>query len=554
MSTPGDMAMTTGLESLGREPTIDSVVDLLSLQTHARADQPAILSSDEECTFAELERRVIACAHGLAALGVRKGSVVGLLCTNRIEWVIAALGAIAAGGRVAAFNTWAKQWDLDHLLGASNCEVLVSLSGFGSTDLQPALRQLVPEAWESDSQGWRSTRYPSLREIVMIDGPDGSPGVRSFDDLGAIGTAAVELPAPNRNAVALILYTSGSTARPKAVPLQQGTALEHGYDVGVRMGVRCGDRVWLPVPLFWSYGGANALMVALTHGCTLVLQETFDAGEALDLIEGHRCQVGYTLPNITAALLAHPRFSIERVASLERGMTIGSRADVAAAATGLAMEGICNAYGSTEIYGCCSATPHNWPLERKLASQGPTLPRIEVTITDPESGEILPADEIGEITVSGQVAVGYLGQQDSSAAAFDKGGEYRTGDLGHLDPAGNLAFSARATEMIKSGGINIAPAEVEEFLLTHPDVVEAAVSGAEDAASGQVVVAFVRLAPAATSDEAGLKAFCRQQIASFKVPALIVIVDNPFPSTSTGKLARSVLHEMARDQWQRTSV
>lgn len=554
-------------------PQIDRVSDVLARHARERPSAAALVSGEQRVSYGELDSSVRAVAAALASLGVGRDSTVGVLCTNRAEWVVTALATISLGGRVAAFNTWSKRWDLDHLLRASGCQVLVAVSRVGPSDLQPLLRELVPEAWEQPQPGWRSAAYPDLHELVLVGEGPVPAGARTFDGLLATdtlpdapadetpdepadelaGTPADKLsqptgPASDRDDVALVLYTSGSTARPKAVALQQGHALEHGYDVGTRMGVTDQDRVWLPVPLFWSYGGANALMVSLTHGCCLVLQEVFDAGQALDLIEREGCTLAYTLPNITAALAAQPSFTADRVATLGKGMTIGSQRDVQAAADVLGITGICNAYGSTEIYGCCSATPHDWPLEQRVACQGPPLPRITVTIRDP-LGELMPVGEVGEITVGGQVTTGYLDQPVETAQAFTAAGELRTGDLGFLDGDGNVHYVARATEMIKSGGINIAPAEVEDFLRTHPDVLAAAVVGVADAARGQVAVAYVTVAPGPVADEAELSAYCQGHIASFKVPARIIVGTDALPTTDTGKLSRMVLRERATTVW-----
>lgn len=526
---------------------IDTVSEVLARHAAGRGAQPALVSARGVWTYEALERDVHAFACRLRDVGIGPGSTVGLLCTNRAEWVIAALGTIVAGAQAATFNTWSRRWDLDHLLRASRCEALVAVTGFGDTDLLPLLQELVPEAWRSDRPGWRSAAYPQLHELVLVGDGAFPGGARTFRELLLAGRRAPA--ASGREDTALVLYTSGSTAEPKAVPLVQGTLLEHGFDVGVRMGVNGDDRIWLAVPLFWSYGGANALMVSLTHGATLVLQEFFDAGEALRLIEQQRCSVAYTLPNITAALLAHPDFSPQRVRSLRKGMTIGSKADVLAAATGLGIAGICNAYGSTEIYGCCTATPHDWPLERKAECQGPPLPRIRVVIRDRATGAPVPPGTVGEICVSGQVIRGYLDQPQANESGFTTDGDFLTGDLGQVDEEGNVRFAARASEMIKSGGINIAPAEVEQFLRTHPGVVQVAVTGVEDAAKGEVSVAFVIPAAGSGLREDALKAYCREHIASFKVPARIVVTEGPLPTTATGKLARRKLRELAREHW-----
>lgn len=530
---------------------IDTVLDILAQNASLRGNQPAVITQRETLTFAELERNVHAFAHGLNNLGVQRGTAVGLLCTNRTEWIVSTLGTILAGGRVAAFNTWSKRWDLDHLLRSSHCEILIALADSEKISQLPLLEELVPEAWSTSSPNWRSAAYPDLRDLILIGGESQPAGTRRFDDVLATPGVSWTSSTSQRDDVALVLFTSGSTAEPKAVPLIQGDALEHGRDVGDRMGIKGGDRIWLAVPLFWSYGGANALMVALTHGCTIVLQETFAATEALAIIEEQNCNVAYTLPNITAMLLAHPEFSTERVSSLIKGMTIGSKADVIAAGTGLQIEAICNAYGSTEIYGCCTATPHDWPLERKSECQGPPLPRISISVRDPLTSSPLPVGEVGEICVSGQVMKGYFGQSKENSSSFNELGEYRTGDLGHVDEEGNLHFAARASEMIKSGGINIAPAEVEQFLRTHPGVKEAAVVGIEDPEKGQVAVAFVIADTAVSIDEGQLRDYCKEHIASYKIPVRIIVSAQPFPTTSTGKLSRRELGELAHNYWPR---
>lgn len=219
---------------------------------------------------------------------------------------------------------------------------------------------------------------------------------------------------------------------------------------------------------------------------------------------------------------------------MTKGMTIGPARDVRAAAVDLGVANVCNAYGSTEIYGACCVTPHDWPLQKRVDSQGPALPGVRLTIRDPETGAVVPTGQPGEITVAGHVTPGYLNQPEENAKALTDAGEFRTGDLGYCDDEGNLYFVGRATEMIKSVGINISPLEVEDFLLTHPKVLEVAVVGVDDERKGQVAVAFVKVGPGAEIDEAALQRYCRDQIAAFKVPARIVVDTADFPRTDTG--------------------
>lgn len=501
------------------------------------------MSGERRITYAELDGLVEAAADGLYGLGVRRGGTVGLLCTNRWEWICAALGAMRIGARLAAFNTFARAWDLEYMLSHSDTEVLVIIDRFRSRDYLETVRELGVEI---DRTGWKVDAFPRLREVVLVgDGPV-PDGARHFDALLEAAS-----PRPAGEAVtsagddAYVLYTSGSSARPKAVPLQHYAAVENAFNIGERMELTPEDRVWVAVPLFWAYGAVNALPAALTHGSALVLQEAFDAAEAIDLIERHACTAAYTLPNMTNALIAQPSFSTERTATLRTGLTIGSESDVRRAAVDLGIPAICNIYGGTETYGNCCVSPASWPLERRLESQGPPLPGVELRIVGPE-GEDLPQGEVGEILVRGYVMQGYVAAEGSAAADTPfVDGWYRTGDLGSLGEDGRLRFSARATDMIKTGGINVAPREVEEFLELHPDISEVAVVGVPDEQAGEVPVAYVTGRSGSSLDGEELRAYCLERIARYKVPARFHVVDD-LPKLDTGKLARRAMVEMDR--------
>lgn len=522
-------------------PRSRHLADLVAELAQADPTAPAVISDGLTLSTAELDDRVDKFAAGLRTLGVHRGSTVGLMCANRWEWLCTAIGAMRLGARVAAFNTFVKAWDLDYMLEHSGAEVLVVLAQFRARDFIETITELVPELEHSR---WSSDRYPRLRAVVAI-GPGARPaGVRALDEVLLDGAAAAAAAPEHTSACddAFVLYTSGSTARPKAVPLQHYGVIENGYSIGERMGLRWGDRVFVSVPLFWAYGATNAVPATLTHGSVLVLQPAFSAGEALDLIERHRATAMYTLPNMTNAMLADPGFDVRRTASLRTGLTLGSAVDLRRAAHELAIPQICNIYGGTENYGNCCVTPADWPLERKLDCQGPPLPGVELKIVG-DDGAIRPTGEVGEVRVRGYVMRGYLGATAATADAFDEDRWYRTGDLGYLDNEGCMHFSARRTEMIKTAGINVAPREVEEVLAGHADIDQVAVVGVEDRDAGEVVVAFVVPAAGRSPEPAALRDWCAQTIARYKVPARIHVVQE-LPKTDTGKLARRELVTM----------
>lgn len=517
--------------------------DLLAEQAGVAPESVAVISRGETLTYAELERRVDAFADAFRAMGLGRGSTLGLLGTNRWEWIVTALAAQRAGAVVAAFNTFAKAWDLEYMLAHSGAEVLVAIDRFRSRDYTSTILEILPELDEPDGHAGFA-RLPALREVIFIgDGPT-PPGARRFGELtpAAEPVASAERPLCPATDDAFVLYTSGSSARPKAVPLQHFATVENGFHIGERMGLTAQDRVYIPIPLFWSFGASNALPATLTHGATLVLQEAFEPAEGLDLIETHSCSAAYVLPNITNALLRHERFDRQRTASLRTGLTLGAPDDIRRTAQELGIPEICNIYGQTETYGNCCVTPHQWSLERRANSQGPPLPHVEVRIVDRGSGEHLGPDAVGELQVRGYLTRGYKGDEAATREAFTEDGWYRTGDLASLDRDHALHFEARATEMIKTGGINVAPREVEELVASYPVVAEVAVIGAPDAGLGQVVVAVVVARENQQLDPDELRAFCKSRVAIYKVPARIVLVDE-LPKTDTGKLSKRMLVE-----------
>jgi len=524
--------------------------DLLLEQAERYGDRPAMIAGTGVLSYIagtgvlsykDLADRAARVAAGLRKRGIARGDRVGLLINNRVEWLETFFGTLMAGGVVVALSTWSTPDELDWLLQDAQVRMLITVDRFGNNDFVAALSHLVPEAARGGD--WRSVRYPSLEQIVVL----GDAGFLPYDRLLSPQPQASLAPGlgPRAGDDAVIIYTSGSSSRPKSVPLAHDGIIENGFNIGERQGYRPDDRVLLAPPLFWSYGSANAMSAVLTHGAALVLQSRFEAGEAIDLIERHRCTALYTLPAITSAIVSHPDFSRERVASLRTGVTIGARQDVITAATVLGAHEICNVYGQTESYGNCCVTPHDWPLERRAACQGRPLPGVTIRVTDGATGTPVPAGEEGMIEVRGYLMRGYIGNSaNQTASVMTKDGFFRTGDMGCLLPDSTLSFSGRVTEMIKKSGINISPAEVEDVLMRHPSVAQAGVVGVPDPTQGELLVAFVVPKLGETPRPEDLSAHCRALASRYKVPDAIEIRDS-LPVTATGKLMRRDLKQMA---------
>ena len=531
--------------------TLGDLVDEIASSTPA---VEAVVFRDERLDYASLKERIDRFARALLGAGVRRGDRVAVLITNRTEWIIAAFAVAKIGAIVAAISTFSTPRELAWMLEHSGAVALVALASFRGRDFLDAVRGFCPELDGSAPGALHSTRLPALRTVVAVDGspPAGVFSLSEFLAQGeAVGNAALA-DAQRRVApsdICYILYTSGSTAAPKGVTLAHGPLIANGFDIGERQHLCATDRLWLAVPLFWSFGSANALPAIMTHGGCIVLQESFEPGEALTLIERERCSVYYGVGNMARALLEHKDHPKRRLGAMRTGLTIGPPEDIAITIEAVGAAELCNVYGSTETYGNCAVTDAKDPLPVRLRTQGQPLPGMTIRTVDPVTRQPLGTGEVGELAVRGYVTPGYFRGPELDAEAFDANGYFLTGDLGSIEPDGRVRFRGRLTEMIKTGGANVAPLEVEEVLLQHPDVVQAHVVGVQDRSKGEIVAAAIELRPGAPCDTASILAFCGERLATYKVPVRLAIrAAADFPRTPTGKIHKPRLRqELAAD-------
>jgi fatty-acyl-CoA synthase len=481
--------------------------------------------------YRQLERAAASAAAGLRQLGVRPGDRAAVLMGNRAEWVVGALAALSLGATVVALNTWWTPTEIEYALDHSEAACLIAATQYLRRDYAAEIGQLR-------AQG----RLAALRAVVGVGRPVPDGWIAWEQLLVADPPPLPDLADPG--AVALLLYTSGSTSRPKAVQLAHGHLVESPWHIGARQGFRPTDRLWLAVSLFWGFGCSNALPAVLSHGGCLVLQESFDAGEALALIEQERCTVVYGTPNMFQAMHEHPDRARRDLSSLRTGATLGTpeqlRRVVALGATRF-----CNVYGMTEIYGNSHATSADDPLELRLTCSGKPLPGVSHRIVDVQTGQDLGAGQVGELRLKGRVMLGYLKDEAQTRAAFDEQGWFRTGDLACVDADGNLQFRGRLKEMVKTGGINVSPAEIEAVLMQHPDVQQALVTGVPDPVRDEVLGAIVIPREGREPSEDVLRGFCRQQLAAYKVPSLFrFTTEAALPLTTTGKVQKNRLAQL----------
>lgn len=497
-------------------------------------DRRAIVFAGRTVTYAELERRCLAFAGALDAAGLAEGDRVAALLPNSVEWLVAYLGTAASGRVFVGLNTWFTGEDLAYVLRRCGARMLLMTDRFRSHDYVGVVRTALGEG-ATVYPTVRSDALPDLDRVVSVgDGVDDRS--LTWDELLAAAPPDTE---PRFTAQpddpALIVYTSGSTGLPKGVVLTHGALLANGLHIGDRQHITAEDRLWIASPLFFSYGCANAVMVVLSHGSTLLLQDVFEASSSLDLIDSEQATVYYATTNMTYALRDELARDPRKLA-LRTGTAIGTPSQVRAAAE--LVPGICNIYGMTETYGNCAVTDSDDPLEVRLTTQGRALPGHVIAIVDPDTEQEVAVGELGEIRVGGLLTPGYFNDPERTAAAFDAKGRLRTGDLGRLDAEHRLVWESRIGDMIKTAGVNVSAAEVERVLETDPRIQQVYVVGVPDEVRGELIAAVVQ---PSTDDltEDDVVTFARSALASYKVPRIVEFRrDGAFPVTATGKVSR----------------
>lgn len=503
---------------------------LLMRNVAARPNAPAVIEANACTTFSELADRAEVRALSLQSKGIGPGDRVGLLMANGSAYLECLFGIVMTGATAVPFSTWSTLAELDFLIADSDVKLIFAQARFGTRAFADDLVTLAKSFADTAT-------FP---EVITVSQRDAEPSASVADS-----RAVIRLAPPDPQSDAMVLYTSGSTAKPKGVRLVHHGICHNGFYIGERQGLRPGDRVFLSAPLFWAYGGANALPAAFSHGAALVLTERFDPAEALHLIAQKECSAIYTLPSNTDSILRAPEFRREATRSLRTGLTIGGKADLFAAIYDLGVSEICNIYGATETYGNCAVTWHHWPAERRAVCQGPPLPGSVIRIRDPESGDLAPIGQIGMVEAAGNISPGYCGASAAqNAQAFTPDGFYRTGDLGMIDDQGCFVFHGRDAEMIKRAGINVSPAEVEDAFRDFPGVSQCCVVGVPDQARGEKIVAFVVGAEGGAGDVESLRDRAQKVLSKYKHPDHVLFCDS-LPLTVTGKVKREALREEA---------
>ncbi|WP_034091082.1 AMP-binding protein [Streptacidiphilus albus] len=507
-----------------------------TVAAHPEREALVDVGSGRRWSYRELAEEVDAVALGLLALGVERGDRVGIWSPNCPEWVFLQYATARIGAVLVTVNPGYRTHELEYVLNQAGIGTVVALPSFKTSDYAGMLAEAAP-------------RCSALRNVLLIgeepwtallaSGRSGD-GERDRARLDALGAELA--PGDPIN----IQYTSGTTGFPKGATLSHRNILNNGYFVGELCEYTEADRICVPVPFYHCFGMVMGNLAAVSHGaCVVIPAPAFDPAATLRAVAGERCTSLYGVPTMFIAMLNDPSFAdflAHDLSALRTGIMAGSPCPAEVmkqVVERMGMRDVSICYGMTETSPVSTQTRTTDSLEHRVSTVGRVGPHLEAKVVDPETGETLPRGTDGELCTRGySVMLGYWEQPEQTAEAVDPDGWMHTGDLAAMDEDGYLTITGRIKDMVIRGGENIYPREIEEFLYTHPDVLDAQVVGVPDPVYGEELMAWVRLRPGAPELTAeAVREFCTGRLAHYKIPRYVHLVD-AFPVTVTGKVRK----------------
>jgi fatty-acyl-CoA synthase len=487
-------------------------------------------------TYAELKADIDALALGLLAAGIAKGDRVGIWAPNCAGWTITQYATAKIGAILVNINPAYRTSELEFVLNQSGTRLLIAAQRLKTSDYAAMITEVRP-------------RVAGLEKVVLLGTPE-------WDELLAVGRAgdpatlaAIELGADDP---INIQYTSGTTGFPKGATLSHHNILNNGFFVGELCHYTELDKIAIPVPFYHCFGMVMGNLAATSHGATMVIPApSFDPGATLRAVEAEQCTSLYGVPTMFIAELAVPDFTEFDLSSLRTGIMAGSPCPVEVMKQvidrmGMAEVAIC--YGMTETSPVSTQTRDDDSVERRVATVGRVGPHLEVKVIDPATGRTLPRGEPGELCTRGySVMLGYWNEPGKTAEVIDAARWMHTGDIAVMDDDGYLSITGRIKDMVIRGGENIYPREVEEFLYTHPDILDVQVVGVPDVKYGEELMAWIQMRPGTeplTADK--VREFATGRLSHYKIPRYVHITSD-FPMTVTGKIRKVEMRERSAE-------
>ena len=522
------------------KPLIGRTIDENLREAVARfGDREALVdvASGVRLTYQQLDAAVEQVARGLLARGVAVGDRVGMWSPSCSEWFLAQYATARIGAILVNINPAYRTHELEYVLNQAEVGTLISAVSFKTSDYRGMVEQVRPRA-------------RSLRDVVFVGDP-------TWDALLASGASVTADDVAQRSGSLSfddpinIQYTSGTTGFPKGATLSHHNILNNGYFVGEGMGYTEVDRICVPVPFYHCFGMVMGNLASTSHGaCVVIPAPGFDPAATLQAVQDERCTSLYGVPTMFIAELALSNFGDYDLSSLRTGCMAGSPCPVEVmkrVINDMHMEEVTIAYGMTETSPVSTQTGAADELDRRVSTVGSVHPHVEVKVVDPVTDLPVPTGTAGELCTRGySVMIGYWNEPEKTADVLRQGWMH-TGDLATMDEDGYVKIVGRIKDMVIRGGENIYPREIEEFLYTHPDIVDAQVIGVPDEKYGEELMVWLRLRDGAEPlDAAGLRAFCADRLAHYKIPRYVLLVEE-FPMTVTGKVRKVEMRERSID-------
>lgn len=528
--------------------------DWLEYWAEKTPDREYIVYSDRDLRFTweKFNERVDHMAKGLIAIGVTRGTNVGIWAQNVPDWLTFLYATAKIGAVAVTVNTNYRSEELLYLLKNSDMHTLCMTDGVPGSNYTDIIYELVPELKTKQRGKLTSELFPELKNVIYI-GQEKYRGMYNTAEILLLGKNVQDcefkklraLSAPHD--VVNMQYTSGTTGFPKGVMLTHHNIANNGYLTGLHMQFTRDDKCCVCVPLFHCFGVVLATMCCLTHGSTQVMIEQFDPLVTLASIDRERCTVLHGVPTMFIAQLNHPMFDMFDVRSLRTGIMAGAlcpEALMREVNEKMFMD-LTSVYGMTETSPGMTQSRVDDPFEVRLTTVGSDYEFTEVKVIDPETGEECPVGVVGEMCCRGyNVMKGYYKNPEATAEVIDSNGYMHSGDLGVKDENGNYRITGRIKDMIIRGGENISPKEVEDYLYRMPGVQDVQVVAVASERYGEDVGAFIIQKEGYQLTTEDVRDYCKGHIAKYKIPRYVFLVDT-FPMTGSGKIQKFRLREMA---------
>ena len=515
----------------------------------------ALVFEDRRYTFAQVAERIDEAARALMAEGVQAGDHVALWLNNRDDWVFLAIAVVKIGAVLVPINTRFRTHDLDYVLRQSDSGYLITHDTCGPIDYLSMVREVV--SLPSAGGTVDDPSFPMLRKVIILGQ---QPYAGTVDWQAALARSAEVQPADlaARTAMvqpddpALIMYTSGTTGFPKGA-MHCHNLIRNVAERGFRFNITPRDVILGYLPLFHTFGFSEAMLMPFVTGAKHVVTETFDPNESLDLIQREGVSVIHGFDAHVKALCEAQEANPRNVSTLRTGIfgagPLSTKPIMYRGAKTLAPIRSISGFGMTETWIGVAMNGLDDPPEERLEGNGTVGLGYEFRVADPETAAVTPYGQEGELQVRGRYLMqGYYKKPEETAASYTPDGWFKTGDAAVHRPDGSLHFLGRYKDMLKVGGENVDPMEVEGLLREHDGVHEAAVVGCPDEKLAEVAVAYVQKAPDASISEDDVIGFCRGKVASFKIPRHVVFVDE-FPMTASGKIRKVELRADAAERF-----